>query len=192
VRLGLVSDTNESADSDSSYPKRPSQRLGLVSDTHDNLALSRVAARFFREERPGRVLHLGDITGGDVVGIFAGLPMTFLRGNNDDNRVVAPALARHGFPKLQDEWTAELAGVLIAAHHGHVAPRMAALAGECDLLLHGHTHRRRAERVGRTLVVNPGALHRALTKSVALVELPSLDVRFFEVTREGVAPLRAP
>lgn len=164
-------------------------RLGLVSDSHDNLALARSAASFFRDARPDVVLHLGDITTGDTVGCFSGLPMRFLRGNNDDNRLLAPALARHGFPKLADDLTLEVNGVRVAAHHGHVRPRLEALAAECDLLLHGHTHQRRCEKLGRTLVVNPGALYRCNTKTVAMMDLPALDVRFFEVTRDAVTPI---
>ena len=166
-------------------------RLGLVSDSHDNLAPARTAAAFLRAQACDLVLHLGDVTTADTVGVFHGLPMRFIRGNNDDNRDLAPALARHGFPKLTDAWTETLAGVTVAAHHGHYPPALAGVA-EPDLLLHGHTHRRRCEKVGRTLVVNPGALYRATTHSLAVVELPSLDVRFYAVTREGVEPMAKP
>lgn len=168
-------------------------RLGLVSDTHDNLDLARVAAAFLREQPCDLVLHLGDVTGPATVGLFAGLPMRFLRGNNDDAEALADALEANGFPALADAWTETLAGVRVAAHHGHLRfPPADSLHGmpEPDLLLHGHTHKRRCERVGRTLVVNPGALHRALTKSVAVVELPALEVRFYEVTLEGAWGLR--
>jgi hypothetical protein len=37
--------------------------------------------------------------------------------------------------------------------------------------------------------VNPGALYRAARKTIAVVELLALDVRFFEVTPAGVSPL---
>jgi hypothetical protein len=48
----------------------------------------------------------------------------------------------------------------------------------------------RNEVVGRTRVVNPGALHRAAVKTVATVELPALEVRFFEVTPDEAISLR--
>lgn len=162
--------------------------LGLVSDTHDDVVLAARAAVFFRQEACGLVLHLGDITDGATVGAFAGLPARFLCGNNDDPRELAPALLHHGFPALADDWRADVAGIRIVAHHGHRPPP---LRDEPQLLVHGHTHQRRAERIGRSLVVNPGALHRARVRTVALVELPSLAVRFYEVTRDHVAPLRA-
>jgi predicted phosphodiesterase len=96
------------------------------------------------------------------------------------------ALAAAGLPPLADEWTGTLAGVQIAATHGHRAHLVHRHLGQADLLLHGHTHRRRAERLGKTLVVNPGALHRCPRKTIALVHLPEGRVDYFEVTGEGV------
>lgn len=165
-------------------------RLGLVSDTHDNALLSRVAAAFFQEKACDLVLHLGDVTEPETADLFAGLPMRFLLGNNDDPREIGASLARNGFPPPAEDWSERLDGVLVAAHHGHRRPRLP--HGEPDLLVHGHTHRYRATRVGRTHILNPGALHRAPRKTLALVELPAVAVSFFEVTPEGVLPLRGP
>lgn len=149
-------------------------RLGLISDTHDNLPLAKSAARFFHEKAPDRVLHLGDVMSPDILDALAGLPLTVLLGNNDDRREL---------PKATLDWSGLLEGVHIHAHHGHLKPK---LEREPDLLLHGHTHRRRVERVGRTLVVNPGALHRAPTRTIAMIELPALVVTFYEVREDRV------
>lgn len=162
-------------------------RLGLVSDSHDNLPAARAVAAFFREEACDLVLHLGDITSAETVEAFRGLPMRFLVGNNDDARSLAPALERCGFPPLALTWTATLEGVNVAAHHGHLEPDLGGV--EPDLLLHGHTHKRRCERVGRTLVVNPGALYRAAVRTLAVVELPGMDVRSYVVGEDGVRSL---
>ena len=162
--------------------------LGLVSDTHDNLALARHAAAFFRDRSPDLVLHLGDICTAATVGVFADLPVRFLRGNNDVDGGVPDALAAAGLPPLADEWTGTVGGVRLAATHGHRAHLVHRHLGQADLLLHGHTHRRREERVGRTLVVNPGALHRCARKTIALVRLDEGRVDYFEVTGEGVQP----
>jgi putative phosphoesterase len=146
-------------------------KLGLVSDTHDNVALARVAASFFRESGCERTIHLGDVTTPLVLAPFD--DPVVLRGNNDP-----PSLG-------VVEWTEDVAGVRVGAHHGHLSWR----GGEVDLLLHGHSHRMRNEMVGRTRVVNPGALHRAPMKTVAIVELPAMDVRFFEVALDGARAL---
>jgi len=141
-----------------------------VSDTHDNVEPARVAAAFLAREAD-RVVHLGDVTTRSTAALFG--DAVLLRGNND------PPTLGHA------EWEETLAGIRVGAHHGHDRWR----GSEVDLLLHGHSHRMRHERVGRTLVVNPGALHRASVKSVAVVTLPALDVEFFEVRAEGVRAL---
>jgi predicted phosphodiesterase len=41
---------------------------------------------------------------------------------------------------------------------------------------YGHTHKAEFHRVGKTLVLNPGALHRATPHSLAVVDLDTLDV----------------
>ncbi|HEX2021290.1 MAG TPA: YfcE family phosphodiesterase [Candidatus Thermoplasmatota archaeon] len=161
-------------------------RIGLVADTHDNLPLCRAAARFLRDEAPDLVLHLGDVTSPATLDAFEGLRAQVLVGNNDDARALGRKAEALGWPAPARDWSATLDGVLVAAHHGHLPPR---LPGEPDVLLHGHTHRRRAETAGRTLVVNPGALFRAPTKTIAVLELPARRVAFFEVKEEGVSPL---
>lgn len=80
----------------------------------------------------------------------------------------------------------------VAACHGHQKGVLRALLARADLLLHGHTHQRRVERIGGALVVNPGALQRAATRTLAIVHLPALEVAFFEVTADGVAPCAPP
>lgn len=153
-------------------------RIGLISDTHDNLPLVHSAARFFRETRPERVFHLGDVMSPEVLDALEGLPLTVLLGNNDDPRELEGATL---------DWDGLIDGVHVHAHHGHLKPK---LNREPDLLVHGHTHRRRVERVGRTLVVNPGALYRAPTRTIAIIELPKLLVTYYEVLEDSVVPFQ--
>ena len=49
-------------------------------------------------------------------------------------------------------------------------------SGQWDLVLHGHTHVAAQYRQGSTLVVNPGAIQRTGSPSVAVIDLPSLEV----------------
>lgn len=152
-------------------------RLGLVSDTHDNLPLAEVAARLFEGEGVDQVFHLGDVMDPETLAPFEGFPLVVLRGNNDDE-------------PWPSTWRQDLGGLRVGATHGHEAPLLRSLVQECDLVLHGHTHRRRAERVERALVVNPGALHRTPRRTVAIIELPSLALTFYEVREDGAFPMR--
>lgn len=163
--------------------------VGLVSDTHDNHALTRHVVSFFRERAPDAAFHLGDITTPSTVRMFRGLPMRFLCGNNDVSPALGPALAECGFPTLAPAWSGEMGGVRVGATHGHLRARLRQLRGACDVVLHGHTHKRRAAVEEGTLMVNPGALYRVHARTIALLHLPEKRVEFFEVGSGGVAPL---
>lgn len=169
-------------------------RLGLISDTHDRNELTRVAVEGLRGLDVDRVLHLGDITTPEAAALLAPLrrPVTFLRGNNDHADVLDAAMKRVGLPVPVDAWREVIAGVPIGATHGHKRPLLAGLQRHCRLVLRGHSHRAGVERVDGSLMVNPGALHRANVKSVATVDLPSLEVAFYEVRPGGLRPWAPP
>jgi hypothetical protein len=66
----------------------------------------------------------------------------------------------------------EIAGRRIAVTHGDSVAmlRRLAVAGP-DYLLSGHTHRPSDERRGSTRWINPGALHRSASWTVATLDL---------------------
>lgn len=150
--------------------------IGLVSDTHDNTPLAAQAAAFFRERRVDHVYHLGDVTQPETLEPFEGMPLTVVRGNNDEH--AWPDTHRQGF-----------AGVMVGATHGHHRGLLKSLQTDCDVILHGHTHVRRADRIEGKLIVNPGALYRTWTRTCALLELPAKRVVFYEVREENVTRL---
>jgi len=45
-----------------------------------------------------------------------------------------------------------------------------------DMVCYGHTHVAEQHRQGKTLVVNPGAIYRAQPHTLAIANLPQLDV----------------
>jgi len=55
------------------------------------------------------------------------------------------------------------------------------LSQDYDYVLHGHTHQKREVKSGRTRVINPGALHRAAEKTVALLDVGTGFVEFLVV-----------
>ena len=73
----------------------------------------------------------------------------------------------------------EIEGCRVAFMHGHDVKllRHTIQSGQWDLLCYGHTHAFSASREGRTLVLNPGALSRTRSPSMAVVELPSMEVQ---------------
>ena len=86
-------------------------RIGVVSDTHDNLPNVERIVEIFRASRVERIVHTGDITRAETLDRFGSLavPLHGVYGNNDvDRRGLAEAAGRHGFrleePPLRLEW----------------------------------------------------------------------------------------
>lgn len=66
--------------------------------------------------------------------------------------------------------------------HGHEERRMAeALASHPRYLCHGHTHRQSDIRQNGTRIINPGALFRAASYTVALLDTTTDRLTFYEV-----------
>jgi putative phosphoesterase len=163
-------------------------RLGIISDTHGRLAATQVAVKILRDEGVTEVIHCGDIGSAGVVACFDGLSTHFVLGNVDrdeDHTVAAIRAAGHSFHgrfgNLEREY------IRIAFLHGDDSRRFdrEISAETWDLICHGHTHVAERRTVGRTLILNPGAVHRAAVPSVATVEIPSLEVRFFGIRDVG-------
>ena len=75
------------------------------------------------------------------------------------------------------------AGKRLGMLHGHDGKLFHKLAhsGDYAYLIHGHTHVPRDVRLGPTRIINPGALHRARTKSVALLDVTKDELQFLEL-----------
>ena len=149
--------------------------IGVVSDTHNNLANVREIVALFNAAGVSKVVHTGDITRAKTLDAMAGLemPLYGVFGNNDVERDdLNAAAAAHGFvlsdPPLRLEWQ----GRRIVVVHD---PRDLALAGE-HLALHGHTHMFRCEWASDTLVFNPGecAGHMKGYNAVGVVDLDAM------------------
>lgn len=149
-------------------------KIGIVSDTHDNVAVVRAALRQLEAVGVELILHCGDIESPQTVALFNSVPTHFVFGNCDrDSRSLREAIQSVG-GVLHEPWgDLELVGRKIAWLHGHESQRKAEIEAmnHFDYLFYGHTHDAEQHRVGRTLVVNPGALYRATPKRCAVLDL---------------------
>ena len=153
-------------------------RIGVVSDTHNNLSNVARIVDLFNDAGVERVIHTGDITQAKTLDMFANLraPLHGVFGNNDQERhSLEQAAAGHGFafadPPLELAWHGrrilvvhdplEFTGVLKAGH---------------ELALHGHTHLYRLERSCSQTIFNPGecAGHMRGLNAVGVVDLADL------------------
>lgn len=162
-------------------------RVGVISDTHDNLEAVRRAARIFAERGVHTVLHAGDwcapftmrtlvVDRCKVIGVY---------GNVDGERLMLRKTAEDMGYSIEDFQSIELEGVKIAILHGTIEAVVDGLArsGLYNLIVRGHTHRFEVKKVGSTVVVNPGEACGYLSgrRTAAIVDLPDIYVEVVEL-----------
>lgn len=153
--------------------------IGVVSDTHGNIRNTLEAVTLLERHAVSAVLHCGDIVSADIVPLFVEWPTHFVFGNCDhETSSIRRAILDAGQTCHGRFGELNLDGRRIAFLHGDDAARLhdAVTSGDYDLVCYGHTHKFEYHRAGDTLVLNPGALHRARPHSFALVDLHTMQV----------------
>ncbi len=159
-------------------------RLGIISDTHGHVELTRPAVRMFESLGVNVVLHCGDIGTMAVVELFAQWPTHFVFGNCDERldafagAIRAAGQTCHG---LFGELEFDCVPVALLHSHERRQFRDTIDSGRYRLVCYGHSHVAAIDSHGDTLVVNPGAIYRADPHSVAVVDLPSLTATIIEL-----------
>ncbi len=159
-------------------------KLGVMSDSHDNVPMVKRAVEMFNSRRVDLVIHAGDFIAPFAVAPFADLDCRVVAvfGNNDGERVVlAKKIEAFGevHPNLAD---AELGGRRIAAMHYPELAEPIAASGLYDLVIYGHTHEIDV-RAGKTTVLNPGEVGGWLTgrSTAAIVDLEDMKVEIVDL-----------
>ena len=134
-------------------------KIGVVSDTHNNLRNVRRIVELFNDAGVDRVVHTGDITQSKTIDVLSALnaPLFGVFGNNDQGELssLEPVVRQHGFYFVQPPLTLAWAGRRIVVVHD---PQELSLIDETgfDVVLHGHTHRQTIEYRDARLTFNPG------------------------------------
>ena len=159
-------------------------RIGILSDTHDRVEAMAAAMEILRRQGAEFFIHCGDVGSESVLDHLAGVPSAFVFGNTDWDRAPLARYAEkigvacHG--ALAD---LELGGKKVAVTHGDDFKLKQRILAEQrhDYLLQGHTHVREDKRIGKVRLINPGALHRAKEKTVALLDTDADRLAFLVV-----------
>lgn len=156
-------------------------RIGIVSDTHGEVWSTQLAVRIFESLHIEVVIHCGDIGSPQVVSLFSQWPGHFVFGNTDDPLLLQDVITAAGQTCHDRFGELELDSCSIAFLHGDDALLLnrTIASGRWNLVCHGHTHVAAKKQQGTTLVLNPGAVDRTNAPSVAIVDLPTLDVLHF-------------
>ncbi len=159
-------------------------KIGIISDTHDNLPNLRRALAILKERGVALVLHAGDFVSPFVAEPFreAGLQVLGVFGNNDGDRLQLQERFRTLGELHVGPHEFDLAGRKIVLMHEPRALEALVNARRYDLVIYGHTHRAMMQS-GPPLVVNPGELGAWLTgrATFALVDLMALRGELLEL-----------
>jgi hypothetical protein len=155
-------------------------RIGVVSDTHNNLANVARLVELLNAAAVERVVHTGDVTQPKTLEVLARLraPLHVVFGNNDEGERgrLEAAAARLGIELADSPLEHVWADRRIVVVHD---PRDLEVGNSLpDVVLHGHTHRRTIERRDGCLIFNPGecAGHVPGQNAVGVVDLATLEV----------------
>lgn len=149
-------------------------KIAIVSDTHSRYARIEAVVAEIARRGCDLILHCGDLEDADAARLFPA-HTHFVFGNCDHDRAgIRRAIAEVGATLHESFGYVEAEGHKLAFVHGddHRQLRDLEAADEFDFLFHGHTHVAMERRAGRTRVINPGALHRAATKTFIILDLP--------------------
>jgi uncharacterized protein len=163
-------------------------KIGVLSDTHDNLTNLITVLEAYRDRGIKTLIHCGDLTSLDIVSYFKGFRLIYTIGNMD----IATGTIKKSIEKLDTDnyagmvYRGKLNGVPIAATHSHIDGKIMELVREKRFkwIFHGHTHEKRDEVVRGVRIVNPGALGGLgrEPRSFCVVDLDAENVEFIPIS----------
>jgi putative phosphoesterase len=161
-------------------------KIGIISDTHDDVENVQSAIQLFNAEKVECVIHAGDY-------IFPGIVLEFKKldakligvlGNNDGERVhLLKNFLSIGAELKGELGEIELDGLVFGVYHGtdEQVKMNVVNSGKYDVIVTGHTHRiemagtynvknsnngekqyktKTSQNMEQTLILNPGTAHR--------------------------------
>jgi putative phosphoesterase len=161
--------------------------IGVLSDTHDNLANIRKAVQAFVSRSAQAVLHGGDFCSPFTLAEFKpladkGVVMHAVFGNNDGDRVLLTQRGR-GICEFRDGASIlSLGGKRIVLMHYPELAEDLYRGSTFDLVIYGHDHKIRIEGEAKK-ILNPGTCSGYLSEraTVALVDTDTMSVEVIEL-----------
>ncbi len=160
-------------------------KIGVISDTHDNIPKIEKAVGLFNSEGVEMVLHAGDFISPFTAGPFGKLRCRLIGvfGNNDGEKFGLRAKFE-GIGEISEDYAeVEISGRRIFLTHKDALVETIAESGRYDVVIYGHTHVPEVRRIGETLLINPGEAGGWLKgrSTVALLDLDTMEVDLREI-----------
>jgi uncharacterized protein len=160
-------------------------KLGILSDTHDNLPVVKRAVEVFNEANVSYVLHAGDLVSPFVDRALKGLkaPFIYVIGNNEGEIAGVYKLMKNVGEVHKGPVVKELGGKKVYLNHEPHCIESLAKSGDFDIIVYGHTHEIDVRTIGKTLIVNPGECSGWLTgrRTIAIVETDTMKAEIIDI-----------
>ena len=129
--------------SDKAFRDLHKMKIGLISDTHNDIGRTKKAINIFKSRDVDLIIHSGDLTSAKMLELFQGFNCKFVLGNMDfDIKTINKESNRLGFDTVNHTCEIKINGKLIFVIHGNDVPvfREAVASGRYDYIIKGHTH----------------------------------------------------
>lgn len=145
--------------------------IGIISDSHDNLANIEKSLTWLKEQGVELLIHCGDVcapaTLREIAENFSG-PIHLVFGNVDGDHFRMTKLAMSDLSNVKihgEKGEIEADGKKIVFTHFPDFGRGLATSGNYDIVFVGHTHQPWIEKINHCLLVNPGTLAGMFSKA---------------------------
>ena len=160
-------------------------KIGIISDTHDNLSQIKKAVEIFNREKVELVLHAGDFVSPFTALGFKNLncPLYGVFGNNDGDKLYLQEKFEGIGELCPEPYQVNINQKSIIMLHKEKLIDALAESQKYNVILYGHTHRTDLHKIGKTLIVNPGECGGWLTgkSTIALLDLETLEAKIIDL-----------
>lgn len=138
-------------------------KIGIISDTHDNVPNMEKALKWMNENGVEQLIHCGDLCAPSLLVKFLAPgftgPIHMIFGNVEDRDLTPQKAAEFKHIKhYGDQGEVEIDNKKIAFVHYPVEGKKLAASGKYDLVFYGHDHKPWEQMINKTRLANPGTL----------------------------------
>ena len=166
-------------------------KIGIISDTHDNINIAKKAVQYFNSNKIDYCLHAGDIIAPFMAKlVFNDLVckenLILVQGNNDGeitgNRL---NFTKIGSKFAGNYYVGTIDNKKIFMQHDIDPTILESLASsnKIDIIIYGHTHEPEIKKIGKTIIMNPGECCGILSgeNTIAIVDTEKMEAEIIKL-----------
>ena len=156
-------------------------KIGILSDSHDNIPKIEKAVRFFNRNKVGFVLHAGDFVAPFTVPKLKNLNCDWVGvlGNNDGEKEGLVRISKGKIKEGPLRLSLDNKKIVLV----HDINKLDLKTEEAELIIFGHTHKSQTTKQDDKFLINPGECGGWLTgkSTIAIVDLASLSNQILKI-----------